>query len=150
MVTLVTRRCKPGDQPNICQAEDKHPPMVESACFHISSPPKTSSISFRTSLVLDVICARRYRRNKRKRVLTAYLFGDWELVGAGVACPFIVACLRRYNKDICAIGTEEHRSYKNGAEFSLLDLILSPSHHNSSHPQTSTNTPMGRYHLHCP
>lgn len=31
-------------------------PVVESACFHISSPPRTSSTSFRFNFVLEVIC----------------------------------------------------------------------------------------------
>jgi hypothetical protein len=39
---------------------------------------------------------------------TTNLFGDWELIGAGVACSFIIACLRGYDKDVSAIGTEEH------------------------------------------
>jgi hypothetical protein len=31
---------------------------------------------------------------------TAHLFGDWELVGAGIACPFIVARLGGYDEDV--------------------------------------------------
>ena len=38
----------------------------------------------------------------------AYLFGDWKLIGAGGTCPFVVACFRGYNKDVCATWTKEH------------------------------------------
>ena len=56
MVTFVTRCCQLF-QVSVQQVGDtqRDLPMVESACFHISSPPKTSSTSLRTSLVLDVI-----------------------------------------------------------------------------------------------
>ena len=37
-----------------------------------------------------------------------HLFSDGELVGAGIACPFIVARLGGYDEDIRAIRTEEH------------------------------------------
>jgi hypothetical protein len=70
---------------------------------------------------------------RAKQVLecTTHLFGDWELVGAGVACPFIVACLRGYDKDVCAIGTEEHHDKSYSSFFrwpehqEIISLILS-------------------------
>jgi len=88
--------------------------VVASACFHMSSPPKTSSTCFRLSLVLDVILKEfglGVNDEEYDEYDERYLFRYWELVRAGIASPFIESSLCRNDQNIRTSGAEKHELY---------------------------------------
>ena len=75
MVALVAHRC--GRRERQTKPCARHAPSVASACFHISSPPNTSSTALRSILVREVICGRIGRRvANRSAGLTCFDIGN--------------------------------------------------------------------------